>query len=51
MTEPEKDRAREALERAMDDLLEGRVPGPSRACASSNSPASSATGSPTTTPT
>ncbi|GAP60824.1 hypothetical protein AHiyo1_44200 [Arthrobacter sp. Hiyo1] len=28
MTEPEKDRAREALERAMDDLLEGRVPGP-----------------------
>ncbi|HEY8700161.1 MAG TPA: hypothetical protein VIM08_04220 [Arthrobacter sp.] len=28
MTTPEKEQIRHALERAMDDLLEGRVPGP-----------------------
>jgi hypothetical protein len=28
MTTPEKEQTRQAIERAMDDLLEGRVPGP-----------------------
>lgn len=28
MTTPEQEQTRQALERAMDDLLEGRVPGP-----------------------
>jgi|GEM_PF-4125868 len=52
MTTPEKEQIRHALERAMDDLLEGRVPGPLTGLRLVElAGASSATGSPTTTAT
>lgn len=47
----EKDPIRQALEQAMDDLLEGRVPGPLTGLRLVELAGVNATGSPTTTPT
>ena len=48
MSDQDGHSVRAALQRAKDDLLEGRVPGPLTASGSSRSPESSATASPTT---